>query len=139
MKASVAVLASLALSMLAACQGNVFSLKVGDCFNGGSGETVVDVEVVPCTEAHDFEVFATPSYAAGGDAFPGNDAMTGFADRECVSAFQPYVGRDYADSELGVRYLTPTSESWTTGDRVVDCVLYLEGQKLTSSMRGSGR
>ena len=139
MKASATVLASLALSVVAACQGNVFSLKVGDCFNGGSGETVVDVEVVPCTEAHDFEVFATPSYTAGGDAFPGNEAMTAFADRECVTAFQTYVGSDYAASELGVRYLTPTSESWAAGDRVVDCLLYLEGQKLTSSMRGSGR
>jgi hypothetical protein len=139
MKGSMAILASLALSVVAACQGNVFSLKVGDCFNGGSGETVLDVQVVACTEAHDFEVFATPTYTAGGDDFPGNDVMTGFADRECVTAFQPYVGRDYAASELSVRYLTPTSESWGTGDRVVDCVLYLEGQKLTSSMRGSGR
>ena len=51
------LISMLGIVVLAACEGNVYSLKVGDCYNGVtidkySGETmeVTDVELVSCDE-----------------------------------------------------------------------------------------
>ena len=137
MKAALTALAALVLVTAAACQGNVFSLKLGDCYNGGSESEVSDVSVVPCTEAHDYEVFSVLTYA--GDTFPGDSVIQSFAETECVNAYEPYVGKSYESSEFYIRYLTPTSQTWATGDRVIDCVLYSQSGKLTGSMRGSNR
>ena len=47
---------------------------------------------------------------------------------------------DTLDSELDLFPITPTSESWAEGDRVVYCALYaLDLSKLTGSMEGSRR
>lgn len=35
-------------------------------------------------------------------------------------------------------FLQPTEEGWRAGDRIISCYLYVEGQTLTSSLRGYG-
>ena len=58
MRRALVLLAGLALAFTSmACQGNVFQLKVGDCFNGAATGTVSDVSTVDCATAHDAEVY----------------------------------------------------------------------------------
>ena len=119
--------------------GNVFELAVGDCFDDDSSTDteLSDVPIVDCAEPHDNEVFFTFELADGD--FPGDDAILGEAENRCLPAFEEYVGRDYASSELDIFPITPTSGSWDNGDREVICALYdLDLDKLTGSMQGSG-
>ena len=51
------------LMTLVACEGNVFSLKVGDCYNQQDYNSEVmieisDVDLVNCEEPHELEVYA---------------------------------------------------------------------------------
>lgn len=144
MRIRTAPLAILVLALVATgCgflnSGNVFELAVGDCFDDtSSADTELsDVPIVDCTEPHDNEVFFTFELADGD--FPGDDAILTEAESRCLPAFEDYVGRDYASSELDIFPITPTSGSWDNGDREVICALYdLELEKLTGSMQGSG-
>ncbi len=60
-----AFVAALALVVSAACgSGNVFELKVGECFDDPTDATVTDVEMVDCEEAHDNEAYAGIDYGS---------------------------------------------------------------------------
>ena len=133
-----AVLLIALVTFATACQGNVFSLSVGDCFNDpDSGDEVANVEMVECGESHDNEVFA--AFDIPGDIFPGQAAAQQDADRGCSDRFEPYVGTDYLDSSLLFSFLTPSDASWDQGDREVLCFLYdINGGALTTSVKGTG-
>lgn len=120
-----------------ACSNNVFDLEVGQCFNDpDSFDEVANVEIVDCTEPHDNEVFHLFDIADG--SFPGDTGVSESAVEGCLAQFDGYVGLDYASSVLDIRYLVPTSETWSDGDREVVCILYhLNNEKLTGSMQGS--
>ncbi len=102
---------------------SVASLTVGDCFNGAEDELVESVDVVDCSEAHDFEVYARPTHTASGD-YPGDDALFAWADQRCWEAFEPYVGIAFEESELFFTNLVPTDESWEQGNRRATCMLH---------------
>jgi hypothetical protein len=126
--------------------GNVTvdELRVGDCFNGSefseAEETeVTDVDGVPCTEPHAFEVFAVADYAA--DVFPATDSQfqTAFAE-VCIPPFEDYVGIPYADSSLWASAITPSEDGWNGGDREFICHLHEEdASPLSESQRGAAR
>ncbi|MEO7117684.1 MAG: septum formation family protein [Candidatus Limnocylindrales bacterium] len=124
-----------------ACQGNVFALKVGDCFNNSTTEgNVSNVEVIPCTDPHDYEVYFLATYAPDGSTYPGETLMTDFSDTACANSFQGYVGKSPAESTLTYYFLSPTSESWDSGDRTIDCVVTLpSSEKLTGSVKGTNQ
>ena len=132
--------ASVAAGALVACTA-VTDLKVGDCYDGGSQAEVSTVTSKACTEPHDAEVFATFTHPDAQGAYPGEVTLEFYADRECVNAFDAYVGLAYDDSEFGISYLTPTDEGWRRGDHIVTCVLTAgtDGEKLTGSMKDSRR
>ena len=93
MKRLLALLITLAVAATA-CEGNVFSLSVGDCFNDPDAFTEVsDVEIVECGEPHDNEVYAV--YDIPGDQFPGRTAVQDNAGENCVARFDAYVGREF--------------------------------------------
>ncbi len=122
---------------------DVMSLQVGDCFDDPEDldDVVYDVAAVPCSEAHDNEVYAVASLAdAFPRAFPGQDALWEYSYDVCSgSLFDSYVGTPYPDSSLDVFSLTPTQESWDDGDREFVCALFrLDGTKLTGTARDSG-
>ncbi|MGW2614817.1 DUF4190 domain-containing protein [Streptomyces sp. NPDC001500] len=101
-----------------------FSLVKGDCFDM-PGETfdeeVYDVDEVPCSGEHDAEVFATVPLS--GSSFPGDDRVTRLADDKCFRLRGAYAMDPWAlTDEVDVYYLTPTSESWSVGDREITCV-----------------
>lgn len=113
-------------------------LRQGDCFDGGEGESVATVEARDCGAAHDREVYAVIQYP-NGDQFPGVDTLNAYAEEQCLPSFETFVGRSYEESELEALYLTPSAETWRAGDRAIVCALYREGEKLTGSMKGTGR
>lgn len=95
---------------------------------------------VSCDEPHDVGVFALKLVGSElGLNYP-TSAMEEFAFFACLENFDAYVGRVYEDSILEITFLTPTSESWADGDRVITCALFrLDLQKMTGSMKESGR
>jgi hypothetical protein len=95
------------------------------------------VSAVDCAEPHDNEVYAL--YEFDGDSYPGEDAMSASADEGCEARFEGYVGIAYLDSALYFTHLTPTQDSWDTGDREIVCVLYELNTKLEGSMEGAAR
>ncbi len=118
--------------------GNVFELAVGDCFDDTAGdEQISDVPVVDCAQPHDNEVFHV--FDVGDGDFPGDDALLAEAEAGCIPAFESYVGIEYASSRLDIFPITPTSGSWSGGDREIICALYdAELAKLEGSMQGTG-
>lgn len=125
---------------LASCtQGNVLTLADGDCFDDPDGEEteVTDVPIVDCADPHDNEVYQILDVE--GDSYPGQNAVGSQADAECLAGFEPFVGATYEDSELDYGWLTPTQESWDSGDREIVCFVYrVDLAKLTGTMEGSG-
>lgn len=121
---------------------DVMALQVGDCFDDPEelDEVVFDVAAVPCSEAHDNEVYSLVPITAFGTAYPGDSALQDFSYEACVGEpFSQYVGIDYLDSALEVFTFTPTEESWDDGDRDVVCVLFkLDLSKSIGTARNSG-
>ena len=125
-----------------AAASSLFHLQTGECFHssaGTAGKTVrvKDISPVPCTDAHDGEVFAVFSHpAARGVAYPGDEAVADFAAAECLQRFPAYTGATYDDSDLEVASVRPDHESWADkNDREVGCVLYKKDSTLTGSRR----
>ena len=119
---------------------SVFRLQTGECFHSPAptaGKTVEVKKMAPaaCGDAHDGEVFAVFSHpAAGGVAYPGDEAVADFASAECLQRFGAYTGGAYDDSDLEVATVRPDRDSWSkTGDREVACVLYKKDSPLTGS------
>ena len=117
---------------------SVTDLRPGDCFNSDEETEITDVDGAPCTEAHEYEVFAIGSHEA--DAYPGEAEMDGVFVSLCEASFDAFVGVPYADSELWASMITPSDESWGDGDRDFTCILYdPEDSQLTNSMEGANR
>jgi len=131
--------------LLVACAGggstSIFDLEVGDCFVDPADLTEVSaVEVVSCDEPHDNEISDLPPYPAGpAETYPGDSVIDTWASEACIGSFAAYVGISYEESVLVVGTISPRAETWDDGDREVICVLYEPGEKLTGSMRDSGR
>ena len=122
--------------------GNVFSLSVGDCFNGPAftleAEDVEDVGVVSCSEPHMYEVYS--EFELTGSSWPGQFTVSSRADEFCRSRFASFVGMDYDRSEWYFYPFFPTQDSWNrANDRVVTCSVGPEYGKTTGSARGTGR
>lgn len=119
-------------------QQSAFSMRVGDCWNDPEGTTVSELETVPCTDAHDNEVFALFDLPDGD--FPGSDEVESAADAGCEERFADYIGTSYDASDLVIWPLWPTEGSWDgMGDREVVCSVYDPAGQLTGSVQGSGR
>ncbi len=121
------------------------SLNEGQCFTESlvpQGELLVHaVQVLDCAQPHDGEVYAVVTLDAGpAEPFPGETAMARDASSRCLSRFEPFVGLEYATSQLRIAVLRPTATTWVRPDRTVVCSLYDEAlHPLTRSMRASGR
>ncbi len=121
---------------------SVFELTVGQCFNSPDTPQVQDVELLPCDQPHQAEVYSLPQYPAGPDEpYPGDDVVRSWAENQCVNVdFATYVGVPFGQSALGASWLTPTQGSWeNSDDREVICVLIdANGGQLTGSKFQSG-
>lgn len=123
---------------------SVFDLREGTCFNDPitqDEDLVEELAVVSCDTAHDNEVFAIVDHPDGVNAaFPGQEAISEFADQQCEAVYYSYVGTAYADSLFLYSTYYPSAESWSDGDREVICYLYHPDlEKLTGSKKGSNQ
>ena len=101
----------------------VFDFQVGDCLTdlpGGNGE-VGQAIGTPCSEPHEFEVFAETYLPDTSEILPTNISEQG--DEFCLSQFRPFVGVDFDYSVLGITTLVPTKESWASGDKELTCLI----------------
>lgn len=113
-------------------------IEVGDCFNEVAGDVVSDIPTVPCTEAHDYEVYA--EFTIDRDKFPGDDEVFDLADEGCYGPFAGYIGTDFDNSSLDYTYYVPTLDGWNNyDDRSVSCIVFDPAGQLTGSVAGSGR
>ncbi len=102
------------------------------------GAEVSKLPVIVCDQPHTHEIYAVVHYTEK-DVYPGTAELETFAQRECLGAFEPYVGISAFDSTLFFTWMVPSLEGWNAKkDRDVLCVLGAEdGRKLTKSMKGS--
>ena len=132
------VLAVASLGLAGCSQGNVFSLKVGDCYNNPSEGELSDVEIVNCSNAHEEEVYAI--FDISGSTWPGRYQVDGLAEQGCLGRFTAFVGIDYEYSEYYGFSLSPSEDSWNRGDdREVVCSLGLQYGTKIGSARGTRR
>lgn len=123
---------------------SVFDIQVGDCMAEPEGDEVTDVEVVPCSEEHDYEFYYAYDLDLG-DGFPTDEAMSTDADQKCYDAFTDFVGIPAEESaSLTFNYYLPSPESWAEGDRQVQCMVVEVDESLntvpvTGSLKGSKR
>lgn len=125
----------------------VLEVGVGDCLLASQvGVEIGALRVVDCTEPHEQEVYAVEPYV-GADGrtpedYPGEAALTTFAEGRCLELFAEYVGVDYRDSSLFFTYLLPSPRGWQgagqEADRSVMCVVTTTGDQLTASVRDAG-
>lgn len=118
----------------------IYDLRVGDCFDlkDPTAELIEDVNAVPCTQEHEYEMFHIGSMSAG--AYPTDEAFTSFVEASCLPTFETFVGISYEASELDVFWVVPSTESWNDGDRSVQCAVYHPRiHRLTESQKGSAR
>jgi hypothetical protein len=117
---------------------------VGDCFNTdhfapGTSIDLHGVQLVACADAHQHEVYAVardPDRA--GAPYPGDEAMTAFADDQCLAAFEPALGVDYRKSNLDFAVVKPDAAGWKHGERVVVCAVHdTNFAELTGSVRAT--
>lgn len=125
-------------------QASVFSVKVGECFLAPAEveAQIADLDRVDCADAHDHEAYAVVTYESGDpevdpDEYPGDEALTKFADGTCAQRFGEYVGVDYLDSKLFFTYLLPSPRSWQEEDRKVICLVTSAGNQLQGSVKGT--
>jgi len=113
--------------VLVACEGNVFSLKAGDCFNGPLTNPeysvdVTDVELVSCDEPHQSEVYA--SFELPDSIWKSEDYVFEQGAIGCKARFETFVGIEYELSTLDVSINHPSVESWIEmDDRGIRCIL----------------
>ena len=83
------------------------SLEAGQCFNDAPETDALQVEIVSCTGAWDYQVVDIVPLPED-DSFPGDGYIESRADRDCAT------NTDY--------YFYPTYETWAIGDRQILCV-----------------
>jgi hypothetical protein len=119
-------------------------LVAGECFNEVVDEAANATHrmvQVSCDGPHDAEAFARFDLPAGPEVgFPGEQEVRRMAYQGCLDQFEPYVGSDYAVSELRIAALRPVASTWPAGDRAVLCSLY-DGdlEPLVGTLWNSGR
>lgn len=118
-------------------QIEVLELRVGDCFNNLVRGEVEVVTAVPCTEAHEFEVFHAFDLPDGPSPEP--EVMADLWIDGCLAEFEAFVATPFAESVLDISGIFPTEETWAAGDREVICsVTAVDGEPRTGSARNSG-
>lgn len=121
---------------------SVFEMEVGDCYleSGPITEESSEFETlpaVPCSEEHDFEVYANSTLE--GQTLLDEDELFDTTIAFCEKRFKKFVGNSYDDSTLDIIYFYPTPESWSQGDRAITCLVSDSEGPSTGSLKKSRR
>ncbi|MFS0893921.1 septum formation family protein [Microbacterium sp. 179-I 3D3 NHS] len=116
---------------------DVFALKVGDCKMSSATGLIEAVDVVPCDEPHDEEVYHEFRMDDGEFSEEAVDAAT---DGCIGDAYTDFVGVIWDESTLDVYPITPTKETWEQlNDRVIQCVISDPAGPVTGTLKGAAR
>ena len=112
-------------------------MQVGQCILRPEGQTATTIETTSCTSEHDAEVFFVTSAEDG--EFPGESALNKFAEKQCISNFEAYVGKRFVSSTVDATWMIPTKDSWAQNDRLIVCLAFaMDHSKLKQSVKDSG-
>lgn len=114
-------------------------LRAGECMTDSGTTDAPDIQVLPCTEPHAFEVFATTELPDGD--YPGIGEADAQAQEFCRSEFLGFIGVDYDASSLELQYFYPVESEWyDDGGRMVACLVGAAGgDPATGTLRDSRR
>jgi hypothetical protein len=98
-----------------------FSLRKGDCLLSPE-DRVADVELVPCAEVHDLEVFH--AFEQAGEGYTSRNTLLAQAKAACDIEFPNTIGISYGASALEYRSIVPSEVSWRHGDRTIVCAVF---------------
>jgi hypothetical protein len=115
---------------------NVFSLPVGTCFDNPAGNTlgISSVTAIPCTKAHNAQVFA--EFSTTGGSFPGTTALERSADRGCNARISGNLDQSRITSTMSLHFIFPQQLAWDGGQRRISCLI-VDSQDVTSSLLAS--
>jgi hypothetical protein len=117
-------------------QVNIFSLRVGDCFqNPPPSQTalgVTDVSVVSCTTPHNAQAFA--QFDATDSSYPGSPALIKESQHGCQTRIKGNLDKSKLTSTMSLRFLFPEAQSWANGRRTITCLVVDSTKDLTSSL-----
>ena len=112
-------------------------MQVGQCILRPEGQRATTIETTSCTSEHDAEVFFVTSAEDG--EFPGESALNKFAEKQCFSNFEAYVGKRFVSSTVDATWMIPTKDSWAQNDRLIVCLAFaMNHSKLKQSVKDSG-
>ena len=116
---------------------NVFSLAVGDCFNNPPGATsLTTVTAIPCSQAHNAQIYAKFDVSGSVVSYPGDAALTRIASNGC-NARVGILDKSKITNSMTIRFLFPLSASWLDGQRTVACMIANPTANITSSLLNS--
>jgi hypothetical protein len=112
----------------------VFALATGDCFdNPTDTQHIESVTAIPCTQAHDSQVFAKFDLSGDDDAYPAPDALNKMADTGCNSRTGS-IDKPKTTADMTIRVLFPEQDAWADGQRTVSCLIVNPKPTLTTSL-----
>lgn len=111
----------------------IFSLQVGQCFNG---QNSTGVTVLPCSSPHEAEVFAT--FRLPHETWPGDGAVASAAQTGCEQQIAGYMNPQFTVSTLSQQYIYPNRMTWAAGVRTVVCDVRSDNGLVTGSVRQEG-
>jgi hypothetical protein len=112
---------------------SVFSLAVGDCFNNPPGATSLNsVTAIPCSQAHNAQIYAKFNLSGSIVSYPGTTALTRLATNGCNSRVK-ILDKSKITNSMTIRFLFPLADSWLAGQRTVTCMI-TNATDLTSSV-----
>lgn len=101
---------------------DAFSVRRGDCLLAPDGSRLADVELVPCADVHDLEVFH--AFEQPGDDYTSRNTLLAQAKAACDLEFPAAIGVAYGASALEYRSIVPSEASWRHGDRTILCAVF---------------
>jgi uncharacterized protein DUF4190/putative regulator of septum formation len=112
---------------------NVLSLSPGDCFQyPGARIAILTVTVVPCTQAHNAQVYA--KFPATGSSYPGPAGLHQQAAPGCRSRMAGNLDRSLITNTMTIQFLYPEPGSWAGGQRDISCLIVDTSRDLTTSL-----
>ena len=115
---------------------SVAALRAGDCLASVPGGTIRRIDVVPCRQSHEAEVFYDYTLESGD--YPGDAQVKAEVSRRCLATIDAYVGTGKGTSHWDVKYLRPIASHWAA-DRHASCLLTaLTGESTYGTARGHG-
>lgn len=113
------------------------SLDVGDCLVAAGADAETRQRVVPCSEPHDVEAFASIDLDEA--ELPGDEALWAVAEEHCGPQFELFIGMPYTQSSMDWFFRAPDEAAWHAGARRLVCIVYDPAGRVTGSLVGAAR